>query len=173
MKNQILALLLLVLCGRTQIALCADNHDHGSEAKPHAEEGHEDSDNHSDGDRAEEESSQAGPEKGILAASAGSGIQLSPEAEKNFEIRKMKVTTGTIEIPKSAVVTAGLEVNVFRFREGYYKRIDFVQLKKSAKTITLQSGDLKVGDEVALTGLGFLRTAEIAAFGGAPEGHSH
>jgi Ni/Co efflux regulator RcnB len=172
-KKKILTLLLLVLFARTPTALSADNHDHGAEGKPHSEEGHEDSHDHSDGDHAEAESSQTGPEKGILAASADNGIKLSPEAEKHFEIRKMKVTTGTMEIPRSAVVTAGLEVNVFRFRDGYYKRIDFVQLKKSVRTITLQSRDLKVGDEVALTGLGFLRTAEIAAFGGAPEGHSH
>ncbi|MDZ4083974.1 MAG: hypothetical protein U1E10_13610 [Bdellovibrionales bacterium] len=174
MKKRILAMLVLAICVRTQFALGEDGHDHGHEEKPHAEEGHEDSHDHSDhGDHDEEKSSQAGPDKGILAASADKGIKLSPEAEKHFEIRKMKVTTGIIELPRTAIVTAGLEVNVFRFRDGFYKRIDFVQLKKFAKTISLQSRDLKMGDEIALTGLGFLRTAEIAAFGGAPEGHSH
>jgi hypothetical protein len=157
-------------------AKAEDGHDHKAEKKPHAEEGHEDSHDHADhGDHAEEpeENSQAGPDKGILAASADKGIQLSPEAEKHFEVKKLKVVSTVIELPKTAIVRAGLEVNVFRFREGFYKRIDFVQLKKSSTTITLQSKDLKAGDEIAITGLGFLRTAEIAAFGGAPEGHSH
>ena len=119
------------------------------------------------------ENSQTGPEKGILAARADRGIQLSPEAEKHFGIKKLKVSGSRAEVPKSAIVRAGLEVNVFRFRDGFYKRVDFIQLKKSESSIALQSGDLKAGDEIALTGLGFLRTAEIAAFGGAPEGHSH
>ncbi len=174
MKKRILAMLVLAICVRTEFALGEDGHDHGHEEKPHAEEGHEDSHDHSDhGDHDEEKSSQAGPDKGILAASADKGIKLSPEAEKHFEIRKMKVTTGIIELPRTAIVTAGLEVNVFRFRDGFYKRIDFDELSRSGNKISIRSKDLKSGDEIAITGLGFLRIAEIAAFGGAPEGHSH
>lgn len=167
------ATVLIVFSGA---AKAQDGHDHKTEKNPHAEKSHEDSHDHVDhGDHAEEpeENSQSGPDKGILAASADKGIQLSPEAEKHFEIQKMKFTAAVIELPKTAIVRAGLEVNIFRFRDGFYKRIDFVQLRKSATTIVLQSKDLKAGDEIAITGLGFLRTAEIAAFGGAPEGHSH
>lgn len=158
------------------LANAADQHDHKAEKNPHAEAGHEDSHDHADhGDHAEEseESSQVGPEKGVVAATADLGIKLSPEAEKHFEIKRLKVGQQPIVLPKSAIVRAGIEINVFRIRGGFYKRIDFVQLKKSADSVTLQSHDLKPGDEIALTGLGFLRTAEIAAFGGAPEGHSH
>jgi hypothetical protein len=122
----------------------------------------------------EEENPQVGPNKGILAASEDQGIKLSPEAEKNFEIQKFKITAASsFEIPKDAVVTAGLEVNLYRYRAGFYKRIDFDQLSRSGNKISIRSKDLKSGDEIAITGLGFLRIAEIAAFGGAPEGHSH
>jgi len=155
-------------------AKATDGHDHKKEEKPHAEAGHEDSHDHGDhGDHAEEENSQAGPEKGILAASADRGIQLSPEAEKQFEVKKIRVSSSTVELPRTAIVTSGVEVNLFRYRDGFYKRIDFTLVKKNATTIIAQSEDLKAGDEIALTGLGFLRTAEVAAFGGAPEGHSH
>lgn len=168
---------LTLLCGlmlATSAAIASDAHDHKKEENPHADEGHEDSHDHQDhGDHAEEENSQTGPEKGILAASADRGIQLSPEAEKQFEVKKLKVDASTIELPRSAIVTSGVEVNLFRYRDGFYKRIDFKLVKKNATTIIAQSKDLKAGDEVALTGLGFLRTAEVAAFGGAPEGHSH
>ncbi len=138
----------------------------GGESKEH---GH--GDEHA---QNEEENPQVGPNKGILAASEDEGIKLSPEAEKNFEIQKIKVSNpSSIEIPKDALITAGLEVNLYRYRAGFYKRIDFEQLSRSKNKISIRSRDLQSGDEIAITGLGFLRIAEIAAFGGAPEGHSH
>jgi hypothetical protein len=154
--------------------------EHGSHQKgDEAEHKHADGESkeHGHGDehaKNEEENPQVGPNKGILAASEDEGIKLSPEAEKNFEIQKLKVSNpGSIEIPKDALVTAGVEVNLYRYRAGFYKRIDFEQLIRSKNKISIRSRDLQSGDEIAITGLGFLRIAEIAAFGGAPEGHSH
>ena len=198
MRNYYLAIGLLtifVIVGNVQ---ASDEHEHGSEKKPKAEspkheehgtheekkgEDHEDEHKHSEkeseghghGDEhGEEENPRVGPNKGILAASEDEGIKLSPEAEKNFEIKKFKITAASsFEIPKDAVVTAGLEVNLYRYRDGFYKRIDFDQISRSGNKISIRSKDLKSGDEIAISGLGFLRIAEIAAFGGAPEGHSH
>ena len=200
MRNYSLAIGLLTAFVYVGNVHASDEHDHALEKKPKAEspkheehgtheekkgEDHEAEHKHSDeepkdhghGDEhahGEEENPQVGPNKGILAASEDEGIKLSPEAEKNFEIKKLKVTNGvTFEIPKDAVVTAGLEVNLYRYRAGFYKRIDFDQLSRSGNKISIRSKDLKSGDEIAISGLGFLRIAEIAAFGGAPEGHSH
>ncbi len=144
-----------------------DSHSgHEEESKGH---GHGDSSAHEGG-----ENPQVGPKKGILAASEEQGIKLSPEAEKNFEIAKLKIATqANFEIPKTAIVTAGIEVNLYRYREGFYKRIDFELVSRTATGVVVHSKELKIGDEIAVTGLGFLRIAEIAAFGGAPEGHSH
>jgi Ni/Co efflux regulator RcnB len=148
-----------------------DEHKHEEKGHAHDEEGHghgEEEGEHS------EENAQVGPEKGILEASEVNGIKLSPQAEKNFEITKLKVGSGSSHnIPKSAVVTAGTEVNLYRIRNGFYKRIDFEILKRTGTHLTVKSKDLKDNDEIVVTGLGFLRIAEIAAFGGAPEGHSH
>ncbi|MCK6597759.1 MAG: hypothetical protein L6Q37_05295 [Bdellovibrionaceae bacterium] len=128
---------------------------------------HEDSDH-------EEENSQVGPGKGILEANENQGIRLAPQVEINFEIKKIKWNgKAPLEVPKSAIVTSGMEVNVYRFREGFYKRIDFKEIKKEKNNITISSVDLSAGDDVVTQGTGFLRIAEIAAFGGAPEGHSH
>ena len=174
MKKYFVILVAVTLLLTAPAGFAADGHDHKKEEKPRAEAEHNDSNDHEDhGDHAEEEKSQAGPDKGIQAASADSGFKLSPEAEEHFAVRKKKVTGATLEIPKDAIVRSGIEVNLYRLRDGFYKRIDFVLLKKNGSTVVVQSADLKAGDQVALTGLGFLRTAEIAAFGGAPEGHSH
>ncbi len=200
MRKYILLTSLLVAYMAGNYAHAGDNHDHASEKKAktespkheehgthenekgeeqEAEHNHSDetSEEHGHGDEhahGEEENPQVGPSKGILAASENEGIQLSPEAEKNFEIQKFKVIANSaFEIPNEAVVTAGLEVNLYRYRAGFYKRVDFEQISRSGNKIQIRSKDLKSGDEIAITGLGFLRIAEIAAFGGAPEGHSH
>mgnify|MGYP003393911843 CR=1 FL=1 len=140
-----------------------EDHKHGEDEKETHEE-HEDHD----------ENARVGPGKGILEASEADGIKLSPEAEKNFGIARQKITSlASIGISKTTVVTAVAEVNVFRYRNGFYKRIDFEEVSRSQDKIAIRSKDLKMGDEIVIDGLGYLRIAEIAAFGGAPEGHSH
>lgn len=142
--------------------------DHGHAAK---ESEHE----HEEGEHGEEEgASNVGPDKGIIEASAENGIRLSPEALKNFDIRTLKLTgSGPWSIPTSARLLAGEEVNIYRVRDGAFKRIDFNITKKTPDNMTINSADLKSGDEIVISGIGFLRIAELAAFGGAPEGHSH
>lgn len=167
----------------------SDEHEH-SEDEKHGEEEHEhehrenEGDAHAHGDRDKghdehsaehgEENSQVGPDKGILEANEENGIKLSPEAEKNFEIEKTAVKSSQpITISKKTLVTSGVEVNVYRYRDGFYKRIDFLQISKNENTVTISSKDLIHGDFIVTKGLGYILIAEIAAFGGAPEGHSH
>lgn len=148
-----------------------EDKEHGEhkEGEGHAE--HKEGEEHGE---HEEANSQVGPDKGILSASKELGIQLSPLVEKNFEIKRIKVgNEKSILIPAGALVKSGKEVNLFRLRENYYKRIDFETIKKQGTQIEVRSSNLKSGDEIVVEGNGFLLTAEIAAFGGAPEGHSH
>ncbi len=122
----------------------------------------------------EEGGSQVGPDKGILEANEASGIKLAPQAEKNFAIKRIKVpANGIVELPKKAIVTAVSEVNIVRYRDGFYKRVDFEEVNRTPTTVMIRSKDLKSTDEVVVQGLGFLRIAEISAFGGESEGHGH
>ena len=94
-----------------------------------------------------------GPSKGVIAADEHDGFKLSPEALKNFDLKMIKVVDPSIKIPAAAILYTGEEVNIFRLRDGFFKRIDAT------------SKDLKSGDEIVVSGVGFLRIVELAAFG--------
>jgi hypothetical protein len=142
----------------------------------HEKAGHEHDEKAEGGEaHAEEEANPGvGPEKGILSADEHEGFKLSPEAIKSFELQHQKLNgPSPWKLPRTALLLAGEERNIYRVREGNYKRIDFKVLKDAPDSMTIESSDLKTGDEVVIKGLGFLRIAELSAFGGAPEGHSH
>lgn len=121
---------------------------------------------------AEEEGSAAkiGPDKGIIEAKEDLGMKLSPEAQKNFEIKTLKLTgTGPWTVPQIARVTAGEESSLYRMRDGFYKRISFETVQKINSSLRIRSDSLKSGDEIVIQGTGFLRISELAAFGEASE----
>lgn len=123
---------------------------------------------------SEEESANVGPNKGITEANERMGFKLSSAAEKNFEITLLKLKgEGPWTIPAGAVVRAGEEVNLFRLRKAFYKRIDFDVIRKQSGELVVDSDDLREGDDLVTAGLGFLRISELAAFGGVAHGHSH
>lgn len=148
-------------------------HEEGEPAKhaegEHAEHEGEKHDDHSD--EKEEGDSKVGPGKGIEAASEDAGIKLSPQAVKSFEVTTLKVTKLPIALPDSALLFLAEDVEIYRLRDGFFKRIDFK--KTSTKPLIVNSSDLVVGDEIVTGGVSFIRIAEIAAFGGAPDGHAH
>lgn len=121
-----------------------------------------------------EENSKIGPEKGILKADEYLGFILSPEAIRNFEIKTLKLSgAGPWLVPTNARMLSQNEVNLFRIRNGFIKRIDFKTHSNQGATLNVSSSDLSAGDEIIIHGMGFVRIAELAAFGGTPEGHSH
>lgn len=155
-----------------------EGHDHSSEGKDHEKEDEDHHDEHGHEDDAhgehEEESSSVGPDKGITTYSEADGFKLSPEAIKNFELQTLKVrNVEPWNIPNSSVLYSGEEINIYRMRNGFFKRIDFSIVSKGATEMKIRTPELKPGDEIVIQGVAFLRTAEIVATGGAPEGHSH
>jgi multidrug efflux pump subunit AcrA (membrane-fusion protein) len=46
-------------------------------------------------------------------------------------------------------------------------------LSRAGDNVTVQSAELRPGDKVVVSGLGFLRMAEVIAEEGAAHGHSH
>lgn len=108
------------------------------------------------------------------ATEASGGFQLSQEAVKNFELKMRKLQgRGPWPVSKRSVLRSGEETNLYRLRDGFFKRIDFQIVKMSNDQLLIVSKDLRDGDEIAVSGLGFLRIAELAALGGVSEGHSH
>ena len=179
-KNYLLSVAVVISLA-SSLAMASDAHDdHKKEDHAHDDDSHvKEKGEHSEGEGHEdshesEGSSVVGPDKGILAANEKDGFKLSPEATKNFDIKTVPLSEGTSwVIPAAAISYSALEVNLYRFRNGSYKRIDFKTLSKDITSRRISSTDLKAGESIVTTGLGFLRVAEIAAFGGAPEGHSH
>lgn len=163
-----------------------EDHEKG-EAKHDESEAHEDEHEHSENEKGEhaehgkdeghgeehEESTQVGPDKGVLAANEKSGFKLSAEATKNFKLKFLVYNGGAISLSLDSILQTTEEKNVYRVRDGFIKRIDISVISKSKTELTFTSSDLKSGDQIVVSGLGFLRMAELAAFGGAPEGHSH
>lgn len=149
--------------------------DHGANEKNHKEDGHAKNEGHDHEEGEEEEGAgSVGPDKGITEFSERNGFKLSPEALKNFDLKYIKLSgDGPWILPKSAVVHSGEETNLFRKRNGFFKRIDFETMKTQSNQFTVDSDDLREGDEVVILGLGFLRIAELAATGGVADGHSH
>lgn len=126
-------------------------------------------------DEEEAVSAAVGADKGITAADEHDGIKLSAEAVKNFALQTLRLKSGSSEweIPSKAILISGEEVNIYRLREGFYKRIDFETVSKSVGKLKIKSKELKGGDEIVINGLGFLRAAELSAFSSGEEGHGH
>lgn len=123
---------------------------------------------------SEEASTGIGPDKGVLEANKEAGFKLSESAIKNFEIKNAKIeSTSPWSLPLSATLVSGEEVNLYRFRNGFFKRIDFQILSRSNGSMKVTSSDLKMGDEVVVSGIGFLRAVELTVFSGNAEGHGH
>lgn len=168
MNRKFAAALAAVISMSYSIQSFADDHEH-DEGHQHSEQG-DYGDGHGHG---AEVSASVGPEKGILEASEAKGFKLSPEALKNFAIKTMPASTGSMKLARSSVFFGLEERNLYRVRDGFFKRIDFKTLSSTKTELTVSSSDLKEGDQIAVEGLGLLRICELAAFGGVSEGHSH
>ncbi len=163
-----------LLVGLLLIFLLTPNCYASAEHKEGEVHGKEDGHVHDEHEEDGEQAASVGPEKGITEVSERDGFKLSEQALKNFDLSFIKLNgNGPWNLPKTAVVHSGEEVNVFRRRSGFFKRIDFQILKRQDRTFLIDSDDLREGDEVVTQGLGFLRIAELAATGDVAHGHSH
>lgn len=167
-------------CGGTHGVEEKDDHDHEEESgQPHSEKETGDHEKegkghgHKNEEGEHEESTQVGPDKGVLEANEEAGFKLSPEATKNFKLKFQTYNGGQISLSLDSILQTTEEKNIYRVRNGFIKRIDISVVLKTKTELTFTSSALQAGDQIVVSGLGFLRMAELAAFGGAPEGHSH
>jgi hypothetical protein len=148
--------------------------DHHDKESDHDNDHNDEHKGEHEDDHHEEENNKIGPTKGILKADKELGFILSPEAVKNFGMSTLKLNASSSwTIPLKARVLSKDEVNLFRIRNGHIKRIDFEKLSNDGDNMKVKSSELQSGDEVIVDGVGYVRIAEITAFGGGSEGHSH
>lgn len=158
-----LKILFFSLCLLSISVVAEDDDGHGHEKEHKGEykedhkedpiEAHDDHDDHS------------GP--------ASDGFKLSTTAIKNFELTYTDYKVNGTTISSKAIFRSLSEVNIYRMRSGLYKRIDFKTLEKNKDTWKVSSPDLISGDKIVVSGIGFLRIAEIAASGGLSDSHTH
>ncbi len=165
MKKIILAIAiaLIALVGAGSRLLATEKHK--SEEKeshaPHDEHGHDHGEEEAAEEHAHEEGGHAdgaspiGPDKGILAKGK-KGIQLSPEAYKSFGIVITKLANSH-SVPKEAIVAIKDKKYVYTVTDSWIKKI-------SPEQVT-------AGTDIVVSGIGFLRIAELIAEEGAA--HSH
>lgn len=133
-----------------------DDHEHDQEHKEKSKSKRDHDDDHDDHDEH-----------------ASDGFKLTAKAIKNFELTYVDYKTPGTTISSKAIFRSLSEVNIYRLRAGLYKRIDFKTLEKNKDTWKVSSPDLMPGDQIVVSGIGFLRIAEIAASGGLSDSHSH
>lgn len=105
----------------------------------------------------EEAELEIGPDKGVTELASDKSFKLSPEAKQTFGIQTTPQTSGTFTLPNKAIAHARTESQIFRVRDGFFKPVHFKFVKKTEQTTTIQTTDLKPGDEVVTQGVGFLR----------------
>lgn len=132
------------------------DHDHNQDHDQNHDHDHDQAEehDHQEGDH-DEAGGAVGPEKGITEKGA-LGFKLSPEALQNFGVKTAKHAGG---LPQGGLVKIKDGKFAYRLRDGWIKR--------------LALGELRAGDDVIVEGVGFVRTAEIAAEEGVAHGHSH
>lgn len=121
------------------------------------------SDEHAHGEHEEESESEQ-----------TEGFKLAPEAVKTFGLKYRAAPAGSsFTISRKSIYFGLHEQNLYRLREGLFKRIDFQVISKSKTEFKISTSELKAGDQIVIEGIGFLRMAELAASGGVSESHSH
>lgn len=104
-----------------------------------------------------EASIEVGPTKGVTEVASDKSFKLAPEATQTLGIQTVSFVSGSISVPRSALVTTLQENQVFRIRDGYLRPISFKSISSADQKVVIQSTDLKSGDGVVVSGVGFLR----------------
>ncbi len=157
-----------------------EDHDHDNEEEKNGhktgdkdEHGEADEDHEDHGDHGEsEEESVGGVGKGnaVTAANKNRGIRLSPKAIETMGIKTDSYKNGII--PASALVRYQDNLGVYRLRENWFKLIPITIKNQQGDSLNILSPDLETSDQIAVTGTGLLRAAELDAFSG-EAAHSH
>lgn len=138
-----------------------------AEEHGHHEKGHDEADENS----SEGGSDNVGPDKAVLEADPKKGFRLSEAAAQRIGVKLAKVTSVPAKVPPQAIVRIKDEIGVYRVRDGWFKLVHG-EVEGSVFRPE-KEGDLRVDDQIAVSGIGLLRIAELDAFSSGEEGHGH
>ncbi len=112
--------------------------------------------------------------KGVIAFEDHEGFKLSPESIKRMQFGYKKTEiSGSITIPKEALVLALDENHVYTHINDYFKAIDVKILSKTKDSYSVSAVGLKVGVEVVIKGVSFLRVIDMDMNASEEEGEHH
>lgn len=156
------------------------NHDHGDEKeKAHKDEhghGHGDEHGHGEGE------SKFGPGKAILAVEEdGERFQLSAESIQFLNIQfagvetleDKKAKSILFKVPKASVAYFQAETALYKRKGEWIEEVPIEIIKKETASVLVRAKTLSPGDQIAVSGVNFLRTAQLEASGQGGEGHAH
>lgn len=140
---------------------------------PHADEPSNEANEHKE---EIEISSEVGPDNAVTEADPEKGFKLSDPALKTMGIKTKPVLSHPIsDLPKEAIVTFQAETGVYRLRDGWFKLIEGKVNTNGMQFQFIPQGkeDIKVGDQIVIHGVSFLRVTELDTFSGSEEGDAH
>lgn len=109
---------------------------------------------------------RAGPTMAAQEASLQNGFKLNEQAKKNIALKTKKIESSPYTVPAVALVYYGDKVGLYRLRDGWFKLIEIKDRINKNTSVTFNSLEFKVGDEVAIEGVALLRVSEMDVFGG-------
>ena len=185
MRKFVIASLLFTFSGPAQFAFALEEHHPGrhdihseieaassperpSHSEPAAAGSH-------DTEADKEGSGKIGPNLAVVAADPAHGIKLSDLTARTIGLTLMPIRqSGTILLPREAIVHSKDQIGVYRWRDGWLKLIlgQITSDGELRRFTPVKTGDLQSGDQVATGAVPIIRATDIYVFN-AEEGEGH
>lgn len=108
-----------------------------------------------------------GPDKGIIAVDADSRFKIHEKARQflKIESRGLDVKIQDHWIEEDSLLRIGADLGVYLQRDGWIQKIKVEKIGAAkSKQVQVRIPGLKEGDQLLVSGVAFVRSAEIDAF---------
>lgn len=119
-----------------------------------------------------EASIEIGKDKGVIELLKDGSFTLSNESISRLKIKATTIQSLPARISRNAVSFSLLENKLFKMNGSTFKKIDFKFLSKSKEEVVIQSSELKNGDQIVVSGIGYLQIISSQLGEGKEEKHS-
>ncbi|MEI7973143.1 MAG: hypothetical protein WCH11_02115 [Bdellovibrio sp.] len=111
--------------------------------------------------------SLVGPDKGVIAVGSESRFKIHEKARQFLKIESRGLDSRVQEhwIEEESLLRIGADLGVYLQRDGWIQKIKVEKIGTSkSKQVRVRITGLKEGDQLLVTGVAFVRSAEIDAF---------